>query len=154
VDFVVRIPAGVRLDVSTVNGDVTVRGAGAQVIASSVNGDVEAMTHLGGIRATTVNGDASARMDGLQGAREVHVSTVTGDATVELPAELAAAVELSSVTGEVSSEFPLLTADMSRGHGAGQRVRGTIGIGGLSLSATTVTGDVRLRRVGSTASRS
>src|SRR5512138_2747020 len=38
VEFTVKLPAGVRLGVSTVNGGVTVSGATSEVRASSVNG--------------------------------------------------------------------------------------------------------------------
>ena len=57
VRFTVKLPAGVNVAVSTVNGQVSVDGATAQVEARTVNGSVEASTSGGPVSASTVNGD-------------------------------------------------------------------------------------------------
>ena len=50
VHFTVALPKGVKLDVSSVNGAVDVRQAGAEVVARTVNGRIEAastaLTHI------------------------------------------------------------------------------------------------------------
>ena len=61
VEFTVKIPAGVRLGVSTVNGGVTVNGATSEVRASTVNGRVSAQSSGGPVNASTVNGDIELR---------------------------------------------------------------------------------------------
>jgi len=55
VDFTVQVPAGVRFEGNTVNGDVEASGLSADAEVTTVNGDVElATTGVGS--ATTVNG--------------------------------------------------------------------------------------------------
>ena len=57
VEFVVRLPAGVKIDASTVNGRVEIDGATSTVVARTVNGSVEARSTGGAVRARTTNGE-------------------------------------------------------------------------------------------------
>src|SRR5690348_11307636 len=57
VDFTVALPKGVRLLVSTGNGDVDVRGAGSDVEASSGNGEVTVNGAGGYVDANSGNGN-------------------------------------------------------------------------------------------------
>jgi hypothetical protein len=56
VDFVIRVPAGVRFAGSTVNGEIDVEGLRSDVEAATVNGGVNMQTTGFVSRATTVNG--------------------------------------------------------------------------------------------------
>lgn len=143
VEFTVRLPRGVHVDVGTVNGSVDVRGATAEVHASSVNGGVDAMTEGGPVIATTVNGSIRASMRRL-GTGDVEFSTVNGSITVELPAEVNADVEMKTVNGTLSSrDYPLTV----QGRFSSRNMRATIGRGGgTRLQFNTVNGNVELRR--------
>ena len=145
--FEVKLPRGVRLDASTINGDVSVDGASAPVDAVTVNGDVTVETANGPVTATTVNGDAHATMHALTGPGDVKVTTVHGDAQVDLPSTIDAVVDGHTVTGDISSEFPLTVT----GKFASHSLTGTLGKGGRQIQITTVTGDVDVREVGSNA---
>src|ERR1019366_4491170 len=57
VEFVVRLPAGVKIDASTVNGGVTVDGVTSTVVAHTVNGGIDARSTGGAVTARTTNGD-------------------------------------------------------------------------------------------------
>ena len=141
VEFVVHVPPGVRVDASTVNGDVSVSGVSGEIKATTVNGDVTTSTHSGAVTATTVTGDVIARMDALEQSSPLRLTTVTGDVTAVLPATLGADVDMASVTGDLSTDFPLTMNDKSSHH-----LHGTIGNGGTKILLKTVTGEVRLRR--------
>lgn len=140
VDFIVRLPAGVRANVSSVNGDVRVLGATAEVIAETVNGDVEATTTLGPVKAETVNGDIIVRMDALQGDEDLHFETVNGSIEAYLPASFQGEVELETVNGSLTTDFPITV----QGRFNPRHMRATIGGGGRSLKLITVNGSVRL----------
>jgi hypothetical protein len=120
VDFLIRVPAGVRFEGSTVNGDVALRGLTAEA------------------RGTTVNGDVSIRTSGFVSA----ATTVNGDIELDLPAGLNAAFSGSTVNGMIYSDFPVLL----NGRFGPRSARGTIGSGGPELRATTVNGSITLRR--------
>jgi hypothetical protein len=82
VDFTVRVPAGVRVDATTTNGDLSVVGATAEVIAHTTNGDVRAETTGGPVEAHTTNGNVTARMRELGDARDLDFSTTNGSVVV------------------------------------------------------------------------
>lgn len=142
IEFTVRIPRGVNVDVGTVNGSVDVRGATGEVHASSVNGGVEAISEGGPVHASTVNGSIRASMRDL-GDGDLEFSTVNGSITVELPENLNADLRMTTVNGTLHSrDYPLTVT----GRFNPQNMRATIGKGGTRLSFTTVNGNVEIRK--------
>jgi DUF4097 and DUF4098 domain-containing protein YvlB len=142
VQFTVRVPRGVNVDVGTVNGSVDVRGATGEVNASSVNGGVDAVSDGGPVSASTVNGSIRASMRTL-GRGDLEFSTVNGSITVELPEQLDADIRMNTVNGSLSSrDFPLTVS----GRLNPQNMRATIGKGGTRLSFSTVNGNVEIRK--------
>jgi hypothetical protein len=142
VHFTVRVPAGVRADMRTVNGGIEVRGATAEVVARTVNGSVRAETEGGPVSARSVNGSITASMRAV-GREDLDFSTTNGSVTVEMPRSLGAEVEMSTVNGRVNTEFPVTVS----GRIDPKRLRATIGSGGPRLRLRTVNGSVDLRRV-------
>lgn len=141
VEFTVRIPAGVRLDVSTVNGGLTIRGATAQVEAHTVNGGIEAESSGGPVNANTTNGDIEVRM-GNSGSGDLSFETTNGSVEVYLPEPFDAEVDLRTVNGRVGSDFPLTVS----GRINPRSIRATIGRGGRRVELRTVNGSVELRK--------
>jgi hypothetical protein len=144
VEFTVRLPRGVNIELGTVNGSVDVRGVTGEVNASSVNGGVDAVSDGGPVTASTVNGSIRASMRTL-GSGELEFSTVNGSITVELPDRIDADLRMTTVNGTLSSrDFPLTVT----GRFSPQNLRATIGKGGTRLSFSTVNGNVELRKRG------
>lgn len=141
VDFVVRVPSGVRFAGRTVNGSVDATGMGADVDASTVNGNVK-ITTTGMARASTVNGSVTAAMGSAGWSDELSFSTVNGKLDLTFPASLSAEVNAETVNGDIMSDFPLtITGRYSK-----RKLNGTIGGGGRELHLRTVNGDVMIRR--------
>lgn len=143
VDFVVRVPRGVNVETSTVNGGVRVAALSGEIRAETVNGDVEAESSGGPVTAQTVNGDVRARM-GRFGGRDLDFETVNGSVTISLPAQLDADVELETVNGHLDADYPLTVS----GRMSPRHLRATIGRGGPKLRVSTVNGSVTLRKEG------
>jgi hypothetical protein len=141
VEFTVKLPAGVRLGVSTVNGGVSVSGATNEVRASTVNGRVSAVSTGGPVNASTVNGDIDVRMRDL-GTGDLEYSTVNGSIEIEVPSNLDADLDMRTVNGSLSSDFPI----MVQGRMNPRRMRATIGKGGRRIRLETVNGSVELRK--------
>ena len=139
VDFVVRLPDGVRMDASTVNGRLAMGTAGA-TRARTVNGRVEISSVGGPVRAESVNGSIVAHVGALRG--DVDLETVNGSVTVHLLGAPDARLDLETVNGSITSDFPFATSGrVDRRH-----VRATLGAGGRQIRAETVNGSVRLAR--------
>ena len=74
VDFVVHVPAGVKLVGRTVNGRVSAEGLRADADLQTVNGSVSA-TSTGLVRAKTVNGGIDVRMGRADWAGELELES-------------------------------------------------------------------------------
>lgn len=142
VDYLVALPAGVRVDARTTNGGVTIADATSEVIARTTNGSVTIGTSAGRVSGRTVNGSVRARVDGLPPGASVELATVNGSVTALLPPNVDADVALETVNGRVKSDFPIALRDGNR-----RSLRGTLGAGGRRVSLETVNGSVTLGRL-------
>ncbi|MFN2400721.1 MAG: DUF4097 domain-containing protein [Gemmatimonadaceae bacterium] len=91
----VRVPAGTRVEVHSVSGDVSVTGTRSMVEAGSVSGEVVVVDAAGRVSASSVSGDV--RVDHVKG--DIRGSTVSGELDVE---EVSGDLELETVSGEIS----------------------------------------------------
>lgn len=139
VEFVVRVPDGVKLDLNTVNGGLRIDGATAAVEARTVNGSIYARSTGGPVNASTVNGSIEAHM-GNVGDKDLEFSTVNGSIEVYVPDGLNAELDMRTVNGGISSDFPLTVS----GRINTRHVRATIGKGGRRMEFHTVNGGIRL----------
>jgi hypothetical protein len=164
VEFVARVPAGVAFSGSMVSGDVEAAGLGGRVEVNSVSGDVAARNVRGNVSAHSVSGEAT--LEGVDG-QEVEANTVSGDVaftgpirqagryafrsvsgnlTLRVQGDLNAHVSLSTVSGDIESDFPMTIGGGGR---FGRRnMEFTIGTGDARLELGTVSGDFHLRRAG------
>jgi DUF4097 and DUF4098 domain-containing protein YvlB len=67
---------------------------------------------------------------------------VNGSVTAVFPASLNAEVTATTVTGNITTDFPLTVS----GRFGGRRISGTVGGGGRELELKTVNGSINLRR--------
>ncbi len=141
VEFTVHLPSGVRLNAQTVNGSISGQGLRSDVDAATVNGKVEIST-LGSVSAASVNGNLQITMGRADWSNAHKIRTVNGSIDVDLPASAAAEVHASTVTGGITSDFPLTV----KGGFTGKSVAGTIGGGGRQLEIVTVNGSIHLRK--------
>lgn len=142
VEFVVKLPAGVKVDASTVNGSVDVDGATSDVAARTVNGSVDARSTGGAVSARTTNGDVRVSAAKLDIDHSEFVTT-NGSVTVALPATIDADVDMRTVNGSLTSDFPLTV----QGSFSPKRLHATLGKGGATLRLSTVNGSIRLRKL-------
>ncbi|MDQ6830352.1 MAG: DUF4097 domain-containing protein [Gemmatimonadota bacterium] len=144
VHFTVKLPKGVKIDASTVNGAVDVRGATTEVEATSVNGRVEATSSGGPVTGSSVNGDVTAHMEQLTGSSDLRFTTVNGSITVDMPGKLDADVEMETVNGSIRSDYPMT---IEGGRISPKHLRAKIGSGGRRIRFTTVNGSITLRKL-------
>lgn len=141
VEFTVRLPEGVKLGTSSVNGSLRIEGATSEVEASTVNGGISATTSGGPVHASTVNGGIEVSMRDL-GTEDLDFDTVNGSIELEVPADMNVDLDMRTVNGRVSSDFPLTIS----GRINPRHIRATIGKGGQRLKLSTVNGSVEIRK--------
>ena len=140
-EITVRVPEGVKMDISSINGGLDISGATAEVEAHTVNGGIEARSSGGPVNASTVNGEIDVRM-GAIGSGNLDFSTTNGSITVTVPEGLNADITMRTVNGSVGSDFPMTV----NGRISPRRIAATIGRGGMKIDLSTVNGSIDLRR--------
>ena len=143
-DVTVKLPASMVADAGSVSGDIRIDGAHGDVRASTVSGDVRLRDlQATSVRATSVSGDVDVSVSQLSGDGPLTFKSVSGDVTVAVPSGLDADFSMSTVSGELDTDFPMtLNGRMGR-----RSINARIGKGGRDFTVSTVSGDVRLRAV-------
>ncbi len=143
VDFTVKVPRGVYADGSSTNGSLSITGISGQARARTVNGRIELSDIFGPVTARSTNGAIRVRLDSLPGDAALSFRTTNGSITAELPAELAADIEMATTNGRINSSFPITVSDQM----SSRRLSGRIGAGGREISIQTTNGSITLRPV-------
>lgn len=141
VSFHIRVPAGVKLEIVAIDGDITTAST-APVSARTANGDIAVVTSRGPVRAETVNGDVDARMTTLEGTDSVIVKTLNGEAWAFVPEGAALSVDIGITNGSLVTDFPGLT-----GTGNNKSIQAVLGAGTTPVRVRSFNGTVGLRRL-------
>lgn len=163
VRFEIRVPRGMRFNfsnlstasgniqlkgvsgqvkVSTASGDVLVEDVAGEINASTASGQMNVRNVTGTVSAQSASGDVKVDIARLEGAGDLKFSTASGDVDVRLPSSLDADVKLSTLSGKVSTNFPLEVKESERGPGT--TAAGLIGSGTRRLRISSASGDVSL----------
>jgi hypothetical protein len=131
------------VDAHTVSAALEAQGINGRLNFNTVSGDLTlADGWLERLDANAVSGDVTADID-LDPLGGMHVTTVSGEVTLRLPAEADAQINLQSMSGDVRSEFAELR---KRSAPASHTVSGSLGAGSGHVSVNTVSGRVMLMR--------
>lgn len=141
VDFIVRVPTGVRFQGRTVNGEVEAQSLGADVEAYTVNGSIHLST-TGHAQASTVNGEIVASLGRANWTEGLEFETVNGGITLNLPATTSTELRAETLNGDISTDFQMTV----QGRFSKRHVSGTIGSGGRTLTLKTVNGSIQIKR--------
>jgi hypothetical protein len=141
VDFTILVPRGVHVVTGTVNGSVDITGATEDIEAASVNGNVTVESGRGRLTATTVQGAVLARVRTRPSSMEF--TTVNGSIVTELASNIGAEVEVTTVNGDVRSDYEMVV----RGRFDPRSLSMHVGpAGGPRLRMTSVNGSIEIRK--------
>ena len=143
VNLEIAVPTNLVVRPSTVSGDIDVTGAHGDISANSVSGEIILDKLLASsVRANSVSGSITVRIDRLTGAGDFSFHSVSGDVLLELPRDFGADLSMSTVSGDVDSDFPIT---LGNGRMSRRSLNARIGAGGRRLDVSTVSGDLKLR---------
>lgn len=152
IEWTVRVPKGLVVDLRTVNGDVRMHGLSGEMYARSTNGGVRGdKLVVDKLEASVVNGGVTIDLASpLDATDSVEISSVNGGVTLALPIESKATIAARAVNGvvRVSDDLKALRDDESRDVERRRRFNGTMNGGGARVSARTTNGGVRISRAG------
>jgi hypothetical protein len=143
VDYELRVPQAVALDLQTINGVITARGVDGEIRATTVNGIVNIETPgTNEVEARAVNGRISAHF--VKDFHGASFKTVNGRVVAVLPPSASFIGDFTQVNGDVEAAFPLNI----HSHPGSRRVSGEVNGGRYSLHITTVNGDIKVENGG------
>jgi len=139
VAYELSLPAGLEVDVETVNGRVTAERRLGPMTLNTVNGSVRVEAHDAPLHVNTVNGSVEVAFVGL--LHTTDLETVNGSVTVACTRDSSFRFDLQTVNGKIRSDFPDVTVE---GKWGPKEARGTIAGGKDRLTVETVNGEVRI----------
>lgn len=163
-DITVTLPAGLTMNIDHANGTVSVTGNTKATTIALANGDVTVAEHVGDLAIELANG--SVDVDSTAGAVEVEVANgqvnvetrpadasddigitlATGSVRIRLPVDVAAALDLLTMTGDIVADLDDFDAvsDVLREtqNVTGERLTATLNGGGATVEAGVTIGDV------------
>jgi DUF4097 and DUF4098 domain-containing protein YvlB len=142
IDYELRVPPAVALELKTVNGRITTRGTEGEAELITVNGLIDAETSgVHELTAKAVNGTVRAKF--LRDFNGAHLKTVNGKVEAMLPQTASFTCNLSQVNGDFEASFPLSI----HSNPGSRRVSGEVNGGKYELQITTVNGDVEVQHL-------
>ena len=167
VRFEVKVPRTIKYDYdafSSVSGDVEVSEAMGTIRAKSVSGNVNIKEVAGTVQANSVSGEVTVeqasgavtakstsgnvrvellRLEGSN-ANRMEFGSVSGNVEVKMPGSIGADVDMSTMSGQLETDFPITIE--KKEFGPGRSARGRVGDGTRALRLSSVSGNVYLRR--------
>jgi|SRR6516165_6952964 len=139
VEYKLTVPASARLDeIKLINGLLDISGVTGEVRASCINGKLLAHGLSAKVKLSTVNGSLEATFERLEG-NTIELASVNGHLRVTLPSDVKAAIDATTVHGDINNDFGLA---LERHHLVGQHLRGDLGGGGSIVRLRNVNGAI------------
>ena len=140
VEYVLKVPSTVRLDVGSTNGNIRVREVVSSVAAHSTNGRIDLEDVGGDVHGSTTNGGITARMSDKVKFHEMNLGTTNGGITVYCPEDINADVRAHTTNGGIHTDFPVTI----EGHFNSRSLEGKINNGGNVLYLHTTNGGINI----------
>lgn len=153
-DFIVKVPAGINVIVSTINdGDIRVEQVNGIVYASNINGSVTLKNLMREADASTINGNVDIEY-AKNPVKDCRFYSLNGDINAYFQKGLAANFSFESFNGdfytdiETLESLPVQVVETKSGEGVKYKVNGNrykIRAGGPLLDFETFNGNVYLK---------
>jgi len=142
VSYRVSVPHSYDLDLSTVNGGISIEGVSGQIEFSATNGGVSLADVGGDVKGRTTNGGMKIQLSGDQwDGTGLDVRTTNGGITFTLPDGFNAQLETATTNGSLSVDFPITVSGR-----IDRRLTTQLGSGGPLLRAITTNGGVTIKQ--------
>jgi len=142
VSYRLSVPTRSDLDLTSMNGGISVSDVGGTIRIETLNGGLSLDSLSGDVRGRTTNGGVRARLAGRSwDGSGLDLATTNGGVSLTIPEDFDAHVETGTVNGQLDVDFPVTV----RGR-VDRRLSVDLGRGGAPIRATTTNGGVRLRR--------
>lgn len=142
VSYRLMVPARSNLDLSSVNGGITIAGVAGRIEFRTTNGGVHLTRLEGDVRGRTTNGGLDIELGGTSWEGEgLDVRTTNGGVKLQVPEGYSARLESGTVNGPLRIDFPITVQGR-----IDRKIDVTLGEGGKTIRAFTTNGGVTISR--------
>ncbi len=155
IEWTVKVPKGIIVDLRTVNGGVRLNGLSNEIHAKTTNGGVKGAGIVPSvIEASAVNGGIEFELASpLDSTDSIEMETVNGGVELALAPESKATFAARCVNGGVQVEGLDISKDeQGNDFERRRRLNGTMNGGGAKVNLNTTNGGVRIRRANASTS--
>jgi beta-lactamase regulating signal transducer with metallopeptidase domain len=151
VEFVIRVPRGVPVRLTSSTGRITTGSLESVVTAASMTGDIDVTTSEFA-SARTNSGDVRVTMGNAAWGGILELSSLSGNIRVTLPGDARVDVTAETQTGTIESDFEIGLVRPSRlsrlkpTGSLGSSAHGVIGASERQLGLSTRVGNIQIRR--------
>jgi hypothetical protein len=139
VDYVISVPAGVKIEGVTTNGGVEVSGVDAGTDCKTTNGRIRISDVSGPVRAESTNGTIEAEVLDLRA--EIELETTNGGLRLHLPDGTGAELDVQTTNGSIRLDAD---CDLTPQGPRKNRLRGELGGGGPPVRLRTTNGSITI----------
>jgi DUF4097 and DUF4098 domain-containing protein YvlB len=138
VEYTVKVPSGLDVRFSTVNGGIEIAGITGRINAETTNGGIKAREVSGSIEASTTNG--GVEVDLTQVSDTVKLGCTNGGIKLSLPSDAKATISARITNGGIdASGLQMETSESSR-----RRLEGRLNGGGPRIDLEGTNGGIRI----------
>jgi hypothetical protein len=155
IEWTVKVPKGIIVDLRTVNGGVRLNGLSNEIHAKTTNGGVKGAGIVPSvIEASAVNGGIEFELASpLDSTDSIEMETVNGGVELALASESKATFAARCVNGGVHVDgLDITKDDQGNDFERRRRLNGTMNGGGAKVNLNTTNGGVRIRRANASTS--
>lgn len=128
-----------RFNHDSISGDLSALSITSNNISlDSTSGNYKLRGNIGNLNANTISGDIFIEYENF--SNYINMGTTSGDIDLKLPETADFNLDVSTVSGDIETEFPI----MVKGSSKKNSLEGTVGDGGNDIEINTISGNVRL----------
>ena len=133
---------------STWNGNIEINGFAGEIEADAqLNGSIEILDVNGPVTANTLNGEVTVEFGAVKQSSPISIYSTNGAVDVTMPGNTPADLSLSSVNGDIYTNFDLKREEKDGLKSvSGRKVNAAINNGGVNISLKSTNGNIYLRK--------
>ncbi|MEM9000627.1 MAG: DUF4097 family beta strand repeat-containing protein [Bacteroidota bacterium] len=148
-DAIIFLPASQNVSAkSNWQGDIEISGFNSEIEADAqLNGSVDIKNVTGPVTANALNGSIEVVFQNVKQGSPISIYTTNGELDVTLPESTPANLSLSSLNGEIYTNFDLNrpTKDGLTSY-SGKNIKSSINNGGVTIKLKSTNGNIYLRK--------
>jgi lia operon protein LiaG len=108
--------------------------------------DIDLKNVTGPLVVSTISGDVNVTLTGVNKDKPTSIASISGDIDITVPANVAATLEMSTISGAMYSDFDIAPSKGKMPRVGGNAINTPLNGGGGNLKLTVISGNIYLRK--------